>query len=169
MKYVFLRTLFLIVFVFQSTLTLTSAAAAAEVAPDYADCPTVWCQYSVETVAAHQELMSKLPIIGSLGKEIRGSNFAAAFFNRKLLEIGDGDSARCVFVSNHIHDFAKRISYDCHRSRGFPKRVIDEVKRVGTIFSTIKLPPPRGEWFADFARNLERLKAEVVAPSENVS
>lgn len=105
MKYVFLRALFLIVFVFQSTLTLT--AAAAETAPDYADCPTVWCQYSVESVAVHRTLMSKLPEIERLDSKISGANFATAFFNEKLVVVGEGDSACRVFISNHIHNFEK--------------------------------------------------------------
>lgn len=171
MTYVFLRTVFLIVCVFQSTLTLTTGARAAvvEVAPDYVECPTVWTRYSVEAVAVHRTLMSKLPVIESLDSKISGANFAAAFFDGKLLEVREGDAASSVFISNHIHDFERGITYDCHRSRGFPREIIDKVKRVGAIFSQIKLPAPRGgTWFTEFADSVTRLRVEVLVPSEEV-
>lgn len=170
MKYVFLRTLFLIVFVFQFTLTLTTAAtaAAAEAAPSFSDCPTVWCRYSVETVAAHFELMSKLPAIERLDSKISGANFATAFFNGKLLEVGEGDSAVCVFTSNHIHDFEIGATYDRDPRRTFQRTIISKVNAIRDKQAALKISAIRDDWFDRFAAEIEAIKAEVIAPAERV-
>ena len=171
MKYVFLRTFFLIVFVFQFTLTLTTAAtaAAAEAAPSFSDCPTVWCRYSVETVAAHFELMSKLPAIERLDSKISGANFATAFFNGKLLEGFSGETLPlCVFVSNHIHDFEARTTYDRDMRRTFQRTIISQANAIRDKQTVLKISAIRDDWFDRFAAEIEAIKAEVIAPAERI-
>gem|GEM_PF-3213031 len=165
--------LFLIVYVLHiPTLTAAAAASTLPSDADYADSPTVWCQYSAESIALHRDLMHRLPETESLDKTLKGANLAVAQLNDILLECA-GPSASTtfppyVFVSNHIHDFEKGASYDCHRTRGFPHKFTQEAKKVNTALATIKLFSRSNAWFSDFIPNLRRIEIEVMGPAHDI-
>jgi hypothetical protein len=115
--------------------------------------------------------MHRLPATESLHETFQGSNLAVAQLNDVLLECADPSACilhPCVFVSNHIHDFEKGASYDCHRTRGFPYKFAQEAKKVNTALSTIKLFSRGNAWFSDFIPNLRRLEVAVMGPAHDI-